>query len=283
MVLKSLGRLMLAALTAGCCSAAALAQDSPTTDIGTLNPEATAKLFKAPGYSPYAGRNYPTQVYWGDTHLHTANSVDAFAFGDRLGPEEAYRFARGEEIVSSTGQPAKLSRPLDFLVVADHAEALASTRELFAGNPVLLADPVARRWHDMMHQGGQTAVQAAIEMITAFGENKVPAEMIDPKSPLIRSVWQSYTALAERYNEPGRFTALIGYEWTSNDKGDNLHRVVIFRDGKDKVDQIGTPFSATDSSDPAKLWQFLAGYEEKTGGEVLAVARPDVCLRGLRG
>ena len=94
------------------------------TDIGTLYKDEIAPLFKGPGYSPYAGRNYPTRVFWGDTHLHTENSLDAAAFGNTLGPETAYRFARGEEVISSTGQRVKLSRPLDFLVVADHAEGL---------------------------------------------------------------------------------------------------------------------------------------------------------------
>ena len=92
--------------------------------------------------------------------------------------------------------------------------------------------------------------------------------MFDPQ--LAKSVWQAYTATAERYNEPGRFTALIGYEWTSNKAGNNLHRVVIFRDGKDKADQI-VPFSAADSEDPAKLWKFLDAYQAKTGGSVLAI------------
>ena len=109
----------------------ASAQDTATevgTDIGTLYQDETAPLYKAPGYSPYAGRNYPTRVLWGDTHLHTANSLDAAAFGNTLGPEPAYRFARGEEVVSSSGQPVRLSRPLDFLVVADHAEGLGRPR-----------------------------------------------------------------------------------------------------------------------------------------------------------
>jgi hypothetical protein len=105
---------------------AADAQETATevgTDIGTLYRDQVAPLYKAPGYSPYAGRNFPTRVLWGDTHLHTANSLDAAAFGNTLGPEPAYRFARGEEVVSSSGQPVRLSRPLDFLVVADHARA----------------------------------------------------------------------------------------------------------------------------------------------------------------
>ena len=89
----------------------------------------TTPLYKAPGYSPYAGQNYPARVLWGDTHLHTANSLDAAAFGNTLGPETAYRFARGEQVVSSSGQPVNLSRPLDFLVVADHAEGLGSRKK----------------------------------------------------------------------------------------------------------------------------------------------------------
>ncbi len=236
------------------------------TDIGTLYPDQIAPLYKAPGYSPYAGRNYPTRVLWGDTHLHTANLLDAAIFGNTLGPEEAYRFARGEEVVSSTGQRVKLSRRLDFLVVADHAEGLGATIELRKGNPVLMTDPTLKRWHDMMNteKGGE----AAIELIRSVGTGTTSKKLFDPH--LARSVWQAYTATAERYNEPGRFTSLIGYEWTSNNSGNNLHRVVIFRDGKGKADQI-VPFSSLDSEDPAMLWKFLDTYQDKVGGSVLAI------------
>jgi hypothetical protein len=160
----------------------------------------------------------------------------------------------------------QLSRPLDFLVVADHAEGLGSTVELRKGNPTLMTDPTLKRWHDMMasDKGGD----AAIELIRSLGTGTTPKKLFDPR--LFRSVWQAYTATAERYNEPGRFTALIGYEWTSNNSGNNLHRVVIFRDGKDKADQI-VPFSATDSEDPAMLWKFLDTYQDKVGGSVLAI------------
>ena len=160
----------------------------------------------------------------------------------------------------------KLSRPLDFLVVADHSEALGATVELQKGNPVLMANPTLRRWHDMM-AGGQ-GVDAALEIIRSEGPGPTPKEMFNPQ--LAKSVWQAYTATAERYNEPGRFTAFIGYEWTSNKAGNNLHRVVIFRDGKDKADQI-VPFSSADSEDPAKLWNFLDSYQAKTGGSILAI------------
>ena len=238
----------------------------PGTDIGTFYKDEEGPLYKAPSYSPYAGRNYPTRVLWGDTHLHTDNSLDAAAFGNTLGPEEAYKFARGEEVISATGQRVKLSRPLDFLVVADHAEALGATVELKNGNQLLMADPTLKRWHDMMAsgQGGD----AAVEIIRSVGTGTTPKAMFDPR--LAKSVWQAYTGTAERYNEPGRFTALIGYEWTSNKAGNNLHRVVIFRDGKDKADLI-VPFSAADSENPAKLWDFLNSYQAKTGGSVLAI------------
>src|SRR3981081_2637275 len=122
--------------------ASALAQDTATeggTDIGTLYRDEVAPLYKAPGYSPYAGRHYPTRVLWGYTHLHTANSWDAAAFGNTLGPEPAYRFARGEEVVASSGQPVRLSRPLDFLVIADHAEGLGVADQIKRGNPTLMA------------------------------------------------------------------------------------------------------------------------------------------------
>jgi Protein of unknown function (DUF3604) len=248
-----------------------LAQESATnvgTDIGTLYKEEVAPLYRPPGYSPYAGHNYPTRVLWGDTHLHTANSLDAAAFGNTLGPEQAYRFARGEEVVSASGQQVKLSRPLDFLVVADHAEGLGSIVEVKKGNPILMADATVKRWYNMMAAGRESGGEAAIEIIRSVGTGTTPAVLLSPK--VTRTVWQEYTATAERYNEPGRFTALIGYEWTSNNLGNNQHRVVIFRDGKDKADQI-VPFSAFDSENPAMLWKFLDAYQAKTGGSVLAI------------
>lgn len=114
------------------------------TDIGTLD-QATALPGKPPGYSPYAGRNFPSRVFWGDTHLHTSASMDAGAFGTRLGFEEAYRFARGEELTASGGQRVKLSRPLDFLAITDHSDNMGFFPALFAGKPEMLADPTAQR------------------------------------------------------------------------------------------------------------------------------------------
>ena len=130
-------------------------------------------------YSPYAGRNFPTQVYWGETHLHTGMSLDAGAFGARLMPEDAYRFARGEEVTSSTGQRVKLSRPLDFLVVADHSDNMGFFPRLNSGEPSMLADPTGRRWYDMVQAGGQEGVKAAVEIIQALTSDNFPKNSVD--------------------------------------------------------------------------------------------------------
>jgi hypothetical protein len=247
----------------------ALGQGTPPTEIGQLDATSVAQPAQKKDYSPYVRRTYPTRPYFGDTHVHTSLSMDARAFGNTLGPEEALRFARGEEVTSATGQQARLSRPLDFLVVADHSEALGTVVEVAKGNPVMMVDPQAKKWNEMMRQGGEAGVAAALQIINAFSVGKLPKVMTDPTNA--RSIWEAYTAVSERYNEPGRFTAFIGYEWTSNKAGNNLHRVVIFRDSKSTTDKI-VPFTALDSENPADLWKALDAYEKKTGGRVLAIA-----------
>ena len=155
----------ITALIAGVASIAlgltALAQDPGPTDVGTLEKSAAEKLYPAKrAYSPYAGRNFPARPLFGDTHLHTSFSFDAGAFGARLGPSDAYRFAKGEEVTASSGQPAKLSRPLDFLVVADHSDGFGFFPLLLGGDANLLANPQGRRWCDMIQsgKGGDAAI-----------------------------------------------------------------------------------------------------------------------------
>jgi hypothetical protein len=240
-----------------------------TTDEGTITPDMAAKVFPKPGYSPYAGRNYPTRPLFGDTHLHTSQSFDAIAFGTRLGPDEAYRFARGEEVVSSTGLHVKLSRPLDFLVVADHAESMGILGELLEGNPELMGDLTSRRWHEQLQAGGGEAMKVYYAIVGVVGKGQpLPGKLSSPM--LIRSIWEKNVKAAEQFNEPGRFTTLIGYEWSSNTGGNNLHRVVVYRDGADKALQT-IPFSSTVSDKPEDLWKALQAYEAKTGGRVLAI------------
>ena len=107
----------------------------------SLDPARMTDNYKPPSYSPYAGRNFPTRPLWGDTHLHTNLSLDARGAGAILSPEDAYRFARGEEVTSSGGLRVKLGQPLDFLVVADHSDAIGAMNEIVAGNPNLMTDP----------------------------------------------------------------------------------------------------------------------------------------------
>lgn len=223
-------------------------------------------------YSPYA-RNYPTRPYFGDTHLHTSYSMDAGAFGARLTPRDAYVFAKGNEVVSSTGQKVKLSRPLDFLVVADHSDGFGFFPLIFAGTPDIMADPQGKKWHDMIRSGQGAA--AAVDIIVNFGKGTISkAIMPVPGTAAYRGAWDDTIKAAEEANEPGRFTAFIGYEWTSNTGGNNLHRNVIFRDNGDKAGEIEpyTTQKPLGSDDPRDLWKWLAAYEQNTGGQVLAIA-----------
>jgi hypothetical protein len=223
----------------------------------------------APDYSPYLDRQHPDRVFWGDTHLHTSYSTDSGMFGNTLGPEEAYRFARGEEVRSAAGLRARLIRPLDFLVIADHAENLGLAVMIAESDPELLKNEWGRKVYDLVKAGkGRDAFQ--LWLADAVTVNKDPID--NPK--MTRTVWDREIAFAEEYNEPGQFTALIGFEWTSiatQETPGNLHRVIIFKDGGDKAGQV-VPFSTVDSNDPEKLWEYLANYEEKTGGNVLAIA-----------
>jgi hypothetical protein len=229
-------------------------------------------------YSPYAGSDQPRNVYWGDTHLHTTYSPDAGLTGnEKLTPADAYRFARGEEVEAHNGMKAKLNRPLDFLVVTDHAEYMGIVPLIRDSDPQLLKNEWGKRWHDMYKAGPDQALAAALEIVSgsiATGEQRIKDDNIT------RSVWDLQTSTADKYNNPGHFTAFIGYEWTTMPKGNNLHRVVIFKDGAGKASQV-LPFSAFDSEDPEDLWAFLESYEKKTGGEIMALAHNGNVSNGL--
>ncbi|PDT72644.1 DUF3604 domain-containing protein [Bradyrhizobium sp. C9] len=256
---------------------------SSADDTGSLTKEKAEAAFRKPAnYSPYADRDFPTRPYFGDTHLHTAISFDAGAFGARLKPRDAYRFARGEQVTSNSGQSVKLSRPLDFLVVADHSDNMGFFTDMMAGKPEILADPTGRRWYDMIQSG--KGDEAAIEIIISFSHGTFPKDLIyAPGSRAYHNTWLDNVAAADQYNDPGRFTALIGYEWTSNTGGNNLHRNVIFRDNGDKASQVD-PFTVTPpfgSDNPADLWKWMESYEKKTGGSVLAISHNGNLSNGL--
>ena len=267
----------LAAIALLLVSAMANAQVPPPPDSEDLS-----GLYQNKTYSPYAGRDFPDRPLWGDSHLHTALSMDAGAFGNRLGLDEAYRFARGEEVVSATQIPVRLSRPLDWLVVADHSDNMGFFPDLFAGKPHILADPVGRDWYNRIQAG--EGVGVALELIGMASQGKFPdALMYWPDSAPYKSVWAETVAAAERFNDPGQFTAFIGYEWTSLVQGNNMHRVVIYRDGGDKAGQLVpyTMIAPQGSPNPRDLWTWLENYEQKTGGDVLAIAHNGNLSNGI--
>jgi hypothetical protein len=245
--------------------------------------EVLADAYKGKSYSPYAGRGFPSRPLWGDSHLHTGLSFDAGLFGARLGPEDAHRFARGEEVVSSTGIPVKLSRPLDWLVVADHSDNMGFALDLIAGKPYLLAEEKGRQWYDMMKSG--EGVKATLEMVDLFSKGQFPEGLnrhyLPDAAPYI-ATWERIVNAAEKYNEPGRYTAFIGYEWTSLVASNNLHRVVIYRDNADRALQT-TPYTTLPpgSTNPRDLWKALQAYEDKTGGKALALAHNGNLSNGI--
>ena len=227
-------------------------------------------------YSPYADRAYPDQVLFGDTHLHTELSPDAGLLGTSLTLHEAYRFARGETVVSNTGQRVQLVRPLDFLVVTDHAEYIGLAGMIRESNPFLLSNPHGKWLYERFNAGGQATMEAFGSMLedAASGTARFDA----PEAT--RSIWNMFVHEAEAYNDPGTFTAMTGFEWTTGPSGNNLHRVVIFGDAADKTSRI-VPFSTFDSGDPEDLWKFLQNYETTTGGRAIAVPHNGNLSNGL--
>jgi hypothetical protein len=215
-------------------------------------------------YSPYVDQHFPQDVYFGDTHLHTSWSADAGLAGATLGPDFAYRVARGETVTSQTGLPFKLVRPLDFVVIADHAENIGIYDYLDRADPILKESENGRKWLEYFQAG--EGIKAAYEWSAFNAEGKDPIDSVEMRS----QVWERVIQNAEEYNEPGIFTAFIGFEWTSGPGSNNLHRNVIFRDGGDRARQTA-PFSAFDSDDPEDLWAYLDAYEEQTLGRVLAI------------
>jgi hypothetical protein len=225
-------------------------------------------------YSPYADRDYPTDVYFGDTHVHTGISADAGGSGTRLMPRDSYRFARGEQVTSNTGLPVKLARPYDFYMITDHSDGMGAITDILSGAPNVMADEVGRMFHEEFSAGGKRAAAAAMELIRRFSQGELPAALnYQPGNPEFSRVWEDIILAAEEFNRPGYFTTFIAYEWTSLVKGNNLHRNVIFRDGPQRAQQV-VPYTTTapiGSPNPRDLWAWMQAYEDKTGGQVTAI------------
>jgi hypothetical protein len=229
--------------------------------------------FEAPKaeYSPYVADHYPDRVLFGDTHLHTSWSTDAGLVGAQLGPDVAYKVSRGERVTSHLGWQVKLIRPLDFVVVADHAENLGLADFIRRSDPILLANETGKRWHDLNKAG--KGYDAFLEWLRSDDDL-----IDDPR--MTRAVWSKVVENADKYYQPGVFTTFHSFEWTSHPGGNNMHRVVIFRDAGDKTSQV-EPYSQFDSVDAEDLWAYLAAYEDKTGGQVLAIPHNGNLSNGL--
>jgi len=246
---------------------AALLRAAACVVLGFVATGASARADEPAEPAARDGVIHPTRVYWGDSHVHSGWSSDASIWGTTLGPEPTLRFARGEEVVSSQGERARLARPLDWVALTDHSESLGTVFEIREGSPGVMKDPTLKRWHDMLNIGRAARVKR--ELGAAHRTDRLPAMLGDPKHAL--TVWRRSTAIVETFNQPGRFTTLIGFEWTSNaGGGNNLHRNVLFRDGADRANQV-RPFTAFDSENPEHLWAWMDRWEAKTGGRVLAI------------
>ena len=273
-------RPLLYLTTAFCVAGATAFAFEPTPEGSSLS-----KAFPGKSYSPYAQRGIPDRPLWGDTHLHTSTSFDAGAFGNRLDARAAYRFAKGQEVQATTGFMARLSRPLDWLVVADHSDNMGLFDMIYAQDPLIMSDPEGNRIATMVANGGEDGVAAALELIDAYSRGQVisPVLAVEAGTKPFRSVWQRQIAAAEEAYEPGLFTSFIGYEWTSLIQGGNMHRVVIYRDGGEKAGMVDpfTTESPTGSINPRDLWAWMANYEEVTRGDVLALAHNGNLSNGI--
>ena len=251
----------------------------PTSGFADAVPskEAAEGTFAEAPFSPYANRTFPERPLWGDTHLHTSLSLDAGAFGNTLGPDEAWRFAKGEQVTSSTGQPVRLARPLDWMVLTDHTDLMGFAPDLQAGKPGVLADPKGLQWYQGYKAGGEEAAKAAFDIIANFSQMTLPEVLLESYSPgadAFAFTWEQIVLAAERHNDPGNFTAFIGFEWTSVPKGFNLHRNVMLRDGPIRALQVVPPVTQPPygDTDPKMLYAWLEDYQARTGGRALAFA-----------
>ena len=236
-------------------------------------------------YSPPVKQTYPNNVYWGDTHVHTYLSADAFSMGNLITPDQAYRFAKGDTIRATGGDEARLRRPLDFLMVSDHAENLGVLPRLMAGDPGLLESEDGQRFFDMLAGRPELPDVLGAKSLEEYNAGNLALGTakaakggdygVDDDFKL--DVWQGVVAVAEKHNDPGRFTTFAGYECSSGSP--MLHRNVMFA-GVPEHTMSRRPFFANDSRNPEDLWAHLERYREETGSDVIAIPHNSNLSRG---
>ncbi len=219
-----------------------------------------------------------TQLLWGDTHLHTKLSSDAYLLQNRSAtPDDSYNYAKGLPIIHPYHKARiQIGTPLDFLVVTDHAEFMGVVPRIVDGDPLLLQTETGARYYQMANEG---------KLMEIFGEliTQVNRGVADPalvSEELNRSVWSEIVDAAERHNDPGKFTAFIGWEWSSLPNGANLHRVIFMPEGEDVADQF-LPYTSFDSTHPEDLWAWLAATSEEVGANFVAIPHNSNISQGL--
>ena len=205
-------------------------------------------LGTALGGLAWGGEVRDTNLYWGDTHLHTSYSPDAFLMQNRTAdPDTAYRYAKGYPVIHPFHRArVQIGTPLDFLVVSDHAEFMGVVPMILKGNPLVANTETGKRYAKLAAEGRE---------IEVFGELIAQVNGVIPPNPDLvnakvnRTVWGEIMAAADRHNEPGKFTALMGWDWSSTPQGANLHRVIVMREGTEKGKQF-IPYTSLDSDRP---------------------------------
>lgn len=223
-----------------------------------------------PNANSEVSTNELKDVFWGDTHVHTGWSADAGMDGAITTPEDAYRFALGQEINSNTGMKAKLAVPYDWFLISDHSDGMGTINEIVDGNPEMMESEVLKGWNEALTSGDPDRMAAAkSELVVMQSQERLPPQVMDPK--WMQTAWAKTIEAAEKYYKPGEFTTFIAYEWTVNaGGGDNLHRNVIYRDGGDRASTM-LPLTTFETQDPEKLWEWMNKYETSTGGKMLAI------------
>ncbi|MBO6506181.1 MAG: DUF3604 domain-containing protein [Kordiimonadaceae bacterium] len=239
--------------------------------------------------SAASGQEEPTQVFWGDTHLHTSYSFDAFMnSNESADPDTAYRWAKGQPIVHPYNRArVQLERPLDFLVVADHAELMGVIRSIHLGDPELpemgFIDSI-RRWISIhvlnSHLDKGTGAQVFTTLLpdaaavpggdpVADPNNVLPTRSFGDTRAMEQIAWNEIVDAAERHNDPGKFTSFVGWEWSSIPTGANLHRVVMSPSASVAKEYL--PYGSDDSQYPEDLWNWLQETSDRTGAEFIAI------------
>ena len=211
-----------------------------------------------------AQANPERNVYFGQTHVHTSWSFDAYVFGNTVtGPEDAYKYALGQPIKHPGGYMVQLKRPLDFEAVTDHAEYVGTVKLANDPGSALSKLPIA----DKLKVRNKDDIQNVYLFLGMSLLKKEPIkDLIDPA--VAGDVWKQTVAIADKYYQPGKFTTFAAYEWSSTPNNRNLHRNVIFKDTK-KVSDL--PFSSIDSENPEDLWVWM-NAQRKAGNELLAIS-----------